>query len=174
MHPIRPFVSMLLLFFSLFSASPAFAAEVASSAPAAQEVTTSGLIWSTINFMAIGIGIYWIMVVVPRKTQVDEKRKFVDSLSRNDEVVTTSGLMGKIASIQDDHIVLDVGGNNRLKVLTAHIRPRPEKQQDQGTTGTAAKKNRIAKSRLNSEAASESGSQSVSKKGASKKGNSAD
>lgn len=62
---------------------------------------------STILMMvAMFAGFYFLMIRPQMKKQNQEKR-FQDSLKVGQRVVTTSGLHGRIAQIQDDGIVIE-------------------------------------------------------------------
>ena len=45
----------------------------------------------------------------------------VGALNKGDEVVTTAGILGKIASLDDNYIVLSVADKVELKFQRAHV-----------------------------------------------------
>ncbi len=66
-----------------------------------------------IPIVAIG-AIMWFLLIKP---QVDEKKahdKLVESLARDDMVVTGSGLHGKILSVADETVILEISEKTRV------------------------------------------------------------
>ena len=57
---------------------------------------------------------YFIAIRPPRKRQ-KEHAELVSNLSKGDEVVTNSGILGKITKLDDNYIVLQVADNVELK-----------------------------------------------------------
>jgi preprotein translocase subunit YajC len=67
--------------------------------------------------VAILLAVYFIMVR-PEKKKMDEKRKLLAALKKNDRVVTTGGLYGIVANIKpdDDEVVLKVDEEKDVKI----------------------------------------------------------
>ena len=63
---------------------------------------------------------YFFMIRPQQKKQKDQK-KFKESLKKGDEVMTIGGLWGKIASVEDDQIILDVDRGTKLKFQASSI-----------------------------------------------------
>jgi len=98
---------------SLFIAS-AQAQEAA--APAGQ----GGEVFQIVFLVGLFVLFYFIAIRPQRKRQ-KEHAQMVSALSKGDEVVTTSGILGKIASIDDNYIVLTVSDKVELKFQRVHI-----------------------------------------------------
>jgi len=58
----------------------------------------------------------WFFVIRPQQKRQKEHRNFVESLKTGMEVVTASGLIGRITSITDTIVTLDLG-NTSVRVL---------------------------------------------------------
>lgn len=67
--------------------------------------------------MLVLLAVYFIMVR-PEKKRMDEKRKLLASLKKNDRVVTTGGLYGIVANVKpdDDEVVLKVDEEKDVKI----------------------------------------------------------
>ncbi|MCA9751065.1 MAG: preprotein translocase subunit YajC [bacterium] len=65
--------------------------------------------------------IYWVILIRPQQKQAQTHQKLLDSLKKGDEVVTESGLVGTIASLQDDWVVLKADDNVKLRFLKSKI-----------------------------------------------------
>ena len=61
------------------------------------------------------IVIYFFMLRPQMKKSKDEK-KFREELKKGDRIVTICGIHGKINEIRDDSFIIEVEGNNRLKI----------------------------------------------------------
>jgi preprotein translocase subunit YajC len=58
----------------------------------------------------------WFFVIRPQQKRQKEHRNFIESLKTGMEVVTSSGLIGRITSITDTIVTLDLG-NTSVRVL---------------------------------------------------------
>ncbi|MGE0638156.1 MAG: preprotein translocase subunit YajC [Bacteroidia bacterium] len=61
------------------------------------------------------IVIYFFMLRPQMKKAKDEK-KYREALKKGDRIVTIGGIHGKINEIRDDSFIIEVEGNNRLKI----------------------------------------------------------
>jgi preprotein translocase subunit YajC len=59
--------------------------------------------------------IYFFMLRPQMKKAKDEK-KYREELKKGDRIVTIGGIHGKINEIRDDSFIIEVEGNNRLKI----------------------------------------------------------
>jgi preprotein translocase subunit YajC len=78
----------------------------AQAAPAAQEPGIAGLIFP----LAI-LAIFFILFVWPQHKRSREHKKLVESLTKGTEVVTTGGLLGRVADLDENFIQLEVAEN---------------------------------------------------------------
>ena len=72
-----------------------------------------------INLLFIGAMflIMYLFMIRPQAKKQREQVAFAKSLSKNDEVITNSGLLGRISKIEDDIITLEVGTKVYVRVL---------------------------------------------------------
>jgi preprotein translocase subunit YajC len=59
-------------------------------------------------FAAMGI-IFWLFLIRPQAKRQREQTDFIKNLTKGDEVVTASGIIGKINKIDGATITLEVG-----------------------------------------------------------------
>lgn len=57
---------------------------------------------------------YFFMIRPQRKRQKEHKA-LIDALSKGDEIVLNSGMLGKITKVDDTYVTLDAGNNVELK-----------------------------------------------------------
>jgi preprotein translocase subunit YajC len=55
------------------------------------------------------IGVFWFLLIRPQKKRQQEHKSMLESLRRNDVVVTTGGFIGRIVEIDGDILTLDLG-----------------------------------------------------------------
>jgi preprotein translocase subunit YajC len=63
------------------------------------------------------IAIWWFLVIRPQTKQATKHRTMVAALKRGDEVVTTSGMFGKVAAVEENAILLDVGKGVKIRFV---------------------------------------------------------
>jgi preprotein translocase subunit YajC len=68
------------------------------------------------------IGIFYVLVVLPQKKEYQKQQQLIASLKKGDEVVTHSGIIAKLASIEKDHVLLDLANNVKVKFETTQIK----------------------------------------------------
>lgn len=83
-------------------------------------------IFGTIQFLCMALIVYFLMVINPSKTKDEEHKQFLDNLKKNDEVLTSSGLYGKIVSISPEQINLEISPNVKVRFDPKHILPLPK------------------------------------------------
>lgn len=62
-----------------------------------------------IFFVGIALVFYLFMIRPQQKKQKDQK-KFTEEIQKGDQVITIGGMHGKVYSVEDDKIVLDIDG----------------------------------------------------------------
>jgi preprotein translocase subunit YajC len=74
--------------------------------------------------------IFYLMVLKPQNDEQKRHADLIESLRKGQSVVTTSGLIGRVAGIDEDYILLEVSSNVRVKVEKEHI----QKARETGST----------------------------------------
>ena len=98
--------------------SPAPAAEGGKQAvdPCAGGGSTGMIIWMVLLF-----ALMYFMLIRPQKKQRETHQKLVESLKRGDRVVTSGGLLGTIAGITENTVIVEVSDNVKVKVQKSHV-----------------------------------------------------
>ncbi|MFA7554400.1 MAG: preprotein translocase subunit YajC [Spongiibacteraceae bacterium] len=68
--------------------------------------------------LALMVGLFamfYFIAIRPQRKRQKEHNALISNLSKGDEVVTNSGIMGKISKIDDNYLVLQVTDNVELK-----------------------------------------------------------
>ena len=73
-------------------------------------------------FFLIGLfALFYFFAIRPQRKRQKEHTDMVSALGKGDEVVTTSGILGKINRIEDNFVVLQVTDNVELKFQRSYI-----------------------------------------------------
>jgi preprotein translocase subunit YajC len=111
------------LFASCFLLDFAFAADEAVQPLPPGHMTPNTFIMGTIQFLIMAMIVYFLMVIHPNKTRQENHSKFVKNLKKNDEVVTSSGVYGRVAAVKTDHVSVEIASNVKIRVDPAHLHP---------------------------------------------------
>jgi preprotein translocase subunit YajC len=65
--------------------------------------------------------IMYFLILRPQTKKASDHQKMLGALKRNDEVVTTGGLIGRIAELGDKVITLEIAPNVRVRIERSQI-----------------------------------------------------
>jgi preprotein translocase subunit YajC len=60
--------------------------------------------------------IFYFMLIRPQKKREKEHQKMLDSLTKNDEIVTTGGIHGTVVNVKEKTIILRIDENVKVEV----------------------------------------------------------
>lgn len=86
------------------AAAAIVAATTASAAPAPQQADP---IMSFLPLIVIFV-LFYFMLIRPQMKRAKEQRKMLEGLQKGDEVVTGSGLVGKVTKVGDQYVSLEI------------------------------------------------------------------
>ena len=89
-------------------------------AQAAGQNPQGGELFQIVFLVGLFVLFYFIAIRPQRKRQ-KEHAAMVSALGKGDEVVTTSGILGKVISLDDNYMVLNVANNVDLKFQRVHV-----------------------------------------------------
>ena len=98
------------------SSALAQTADAAAAAPAA----SSSALLNMLPIVGFGL-IFYFLIWRPQSKRAKELKTLVDSLSKGDEVLTTSGMLGKINKVDDHYVALQVADNVELKMQKTSV-----------------------------------------------------
>jgi preprotein translocase subunit YajC len=78
------------------------------------QIPTSGGGFSNIIFIGAIIIVFYFFMVRPQQKKVRDQKKFRESLQKGALVVTIGGMHGRIVSVEDTTVVLEVDKGTRL------------------------------------------------------------
>ncbi len=65
--------------------------------------------------------VFYFFLIRPQSKQRKEHAKFLEALKRGDQVLTASGILGRVEGLTDKFITLEVDEGVRFKVLKSQI-----------------------------------------------------
>ena len=65
--------------------------------------------------------VLYFLVLRPQQKKMKEQQSMLSSLKHGDEVVTTSGLLGKVTGITDKVVTLEVADDVRVKMMKSQV-----------------------------------------------------
>ncbi len=65
--------------------------------------------------------IFYFLMIRPESKRRKERQQMIESLKRNDKVVTIGGLYGEIQDVHDDKVVLRIAENIKVEVAKSAI-----------------------------------------------------
>jgi preprotein translocase subunit YajC len=74
-----------------------------------------GLMSNIILFGSI-ILIFYFMIIRPQQKRAKERQKLIDSMKKGDKVVTSSGMYGTIAGMDEKTVLVQIADNVKVKL----------------------------------------------------------
>jgi len=65
--------------------------------------------------------VFYFLIIRPQGKRQKEHQSFLTALQRGDEVVTASGILGRIEGMTDQYVTLEVADGVRIKMLRNQI-----------------------------------------------------
>lgn len=72
-------------------------------------------------FFAAMFLVFWLFLIRPQTKRQKEQRKFAEALEKGAEVVTASGILGKITKMEDNIVTIEVANKVYLRVTKSSI-----------------------------------------------------
>ncbi len=67
------------------------------------------------------IVIFWLIVLRPQRRQQAQRKAMLQALKKGDEVVTQSGILGRIVGFKNDIVVLKVDDSTTLRMQRSAV-----------------------------------------------------
>lgn len=65
--------------------------------------------------------VFYFLIIRPQGRRQKEHQSFLTALKRGDEVVTNSGILGRIEGLTDQYVTLEVADGVRIKMLRTQV-----------------------------------------------------
>ncbi len=72
-----------------------------------------------INLVFIGamFVIFWLFIIRPQAKKQREQKNFAENLTKGTQVVTASGILGRISKIENDIVTLEIANKVYIQVM---------------------------------------------------------
>jgi preprotein translocase subunit YajC len=81
-------------------------------------------------FLAAMIALLWFVLIRPQRRRQQEHRNLIAEIAPNDEVVTAGGMFGKVRSIADDHVLLEIAPGTEVRIAKQAVTGVVQKDQE--------------------------------------------
>lgn len=119
-------VNYLFVFVTLFLS----ACNPVPAAGADQSMNPFQFISGSVYFFLLGFFCYWILVLRPKEIEDKNHKEFIEKLQKGTEVITSSGILGKVVAISPEQISLEIAANTKIKIQPEHVLPLPIVKDD--------------------------------------------
>ncbi len=65
--------------------------------------------------------IFYFLLIRPQQKRMKEHQAKIDSVKKNDKVVTGGGLVGKVTKVDDEYVELDLGSGLKVKAVKSTL-----------------------------------------------------
>ena len=113
-------------------------APAAAAAPAA--TNPFQFILGSVNFFLLAFFVYYMMVLRPAQLKEEESLRFMRALKKDDEVVTSGGIIGRVRDLTGDYLGIEIASGVRIRVLRDHVSAVPTKTAENAPVIAAAAK----------------------------------
>lgn len=85
------------------------------------------------NLLLIGgiIVIFYFFMIRPQQKKQKDQKKFLNDIKKGDSAVTTGGIHGKIVSIEQDTVLLEVDRGTKIVIEKSSISLEASKKYDE-------------------------------------------
>jgi len=99
-----------------------------------QSGSSGGGMASSLIFLLLIFVVFYFFFIRPQVKKQKDQKKYRESLSKGQRIITIGGIHGKIIELQDTTCTIEVEGGNRLKIEKSAV---ATDAQDQLTGDTA-------------------------------------
>ncbi|MDP6558998.1 MAG: preprotein translocase subunit YajC [Candidatus Binatia bacterium] len=65
--------------------------------------------------------VFYFLLIRPQQKKAKDHREMLDALKKNDEVLTSGGIYGKVITLKDTDVTLEIAPNVRVRVNRPQI-----------------------------------------------------
>jgi preprotein translocase subunit YajC len=76
-----------------------------------------GSLVSTLVMFAAMFAILYFILIRPQQKQQKKHLELLAALKKGDEVILSSGIMGRVFAVEDKIVIIEIGEKTRLRVL---------------------------------------------------------
>ena len=86
-----------------------------------QADTGSGGNYTQFIMLAGMIAIFYFFFIRPQQKKQKDQKKFIEAIKKGDQVITVGGIHGKVVSVDETTLTLDVDRGNKLVIEKSSV-----------------------------------------------------
>jgi len=71
--------------------------------------------------LVIMFGIFYFLLIRPQQKKAKEHKALLEALKKGDQVITAGGMHGKISSVDDAVVTIEIANNVNVKFNKGHV-----------------------------------------------------
>jgi preprotein translocase subunit YajC len=97
--------------------------QTATGTPAAPPTAVQDTMQGYIPMMMIAVffAVIYFTILRPQRKEEKRKKEMLEKLQKGDAVITTSGMIGTVANIKEDIVILKIGDGVKVEFLRSAI-----------------------------------------------------
>jgi len=76
---------------------------------------------SMMMMFALIFGVFYFLVIMPAKKTQKKKEAMIGALKKGDKVVTSGGIYGTVAAVEDETVLLKIAENTKIRISKSAI-----------------------------------------------------
>jgi preprotein translocase subunit YajC len=93
----------------------------------------------TVGYLVALFAIMYLLLIRPQQKQAKQHRALLETLKKGDDVVTQAGLIGRVHTIMDKIVILEIASGVRVRVLKTSVQGRAMAEEPALTKGDEKK-----------------------------------
>jgi preprotein translocase subunit YajC len=77
--------------------------------------------------LAIMVVAFWFLLIRPQQKAAKEKRAMIAALTKNDEVLTTGGLVGRVSKVHEQFLSVEIANGVEVQILRSEVNSKLDK-----------------------------------------------
>jgi preprotein translocase subunit YajC len=98
-----------------------FVTDAFAQAPGAAGGDSTAYLISQIGMIALIVLVFYFLLIRPQQRRLKAHQDMIKNLQRGDTIVTSGGLIGKIKSLADDEVRVELSPNVEVRVVRGTI-----------------------------------------------------
>jgi preprotein translocase subunit YajC len=89
----------------------------------AQTAGATGMEGNLMSFLPIIMmfAVLYFLMIRPQMKRQKEQKAMMDGLKKNDEVVTSGGILGKVTKVTDAHVTIEIAANTEVVIQKSAV-----------------------------------------------------
>jgi preprotein translocase subunit YajC len=84
-------------------------------------------------FLVAMVALMWFLLIRPQRARQAAHRNLIADLAPGDEVVTAGGVIGRVSSIADDHVKLEVAPGTEIRLAKEAVTGLVRRDEEPGS-----------------------------------------